>query len=186
MLIRFKIVGIPCLKTNAAAGYYQWVRDKRKKIYSSKPQKQLGENIWLHSLINQAQLITPLRSSVCLYLCFFLCLHLCWFVCFLFQVFLESPDWKLDVYLNGPVWNPRYISKGQDVCLNALRTASISCWGRYNCSIIALFFISSLDHRVCVCYFELIRYAWLYVSICVAYAFDDRVLVCITVNWKWT
>ena len=30
---------------------------------------------------------------------------------------------------------------------------------RYNCSIIALFFISSLNHRVFVCYFELIRYA---------------------------
>ena len=37
---------------------------------------------------------------------------------------------------------------------------------RYNCSIIALFFISSLNHRVFVCYFELIRYAWLYIFIC--------------------
>ena len=77
MLIRLTIVGIPCLKTNAAAGYYQWVRDKRKKIYSSKSQKQLGENIWLHSLINQAQLITPLRSFVFVFLSLFTFVLVC-------------------------------------------------------------------------------------------------------------
>ena len=94
MLIRLTIVGIPCLKINAAAGYYQWVRDKRKKLYSSKSPEKWGGggggNVLLLSLINQTLFITPLRSSVCLYLCFFVCLDLCFFVSLLFiPAFLE-------------------------------------------------------------------------------------------------
>ena len=129
MLIRLTIVGIPCLKINAAAGYYQWVRDKRNKIYSSKSQKKnWGKNVLLLSLINQTQFITPLRSSVCLYLCFFVCLDLCFFVSLLFIPAVSGKFvLKTGCVFMWPVWNPRYISKCRDVCFNAQRTASISC-----------------------------------------------------------
>ena len=166
MLIRLTIVGIPCLKINAAAGYYQWVRDKRKKIYSSKLQKQLGENVLLLSLINQTLLITPLRSSVCLYLCFFLC----------FFAFCSSCLWKVRIENWMCIYVALFGIPGtyQNVEMYALTLREqrrfpveviIISVLRYNCSIIALFFISSLNHRVFVCYFELIWYRCLYISI---------------------
>ena len=151
MLIRLKIVGIPCLKINAAAGYYQWVRDKRKKIYSSKSQKQLGENVLLLSLINQTLFITPLRSSLCLYLCFFVCLDLC-----------SSCFWKV----RNENWMCIYMAlfgipstyKNVEMYALTLREQRrfpieviIISVQRYHCSFIAIFFISSLNHRVFVC-----------------------------------
>ena len=151
MLIRLTIVGIPCLKINAAAGYYQWVRDKRKKIYSSKSQTKLGENVLLLSLINQTLLISPLRSSICICVSLFVCLYLC-SSCFskvrienwmcIYMALFGIPGTYQNVEMYALTLREQRRFPIEVIIISVLR---------YHCSFIAIFFISSLNHRVFVC-----------------------------------
>ena len=148
-MIRLKIVRIPCLKINAAAGYYQWVREI--KYTRQNHRKNWGENVLLLSLINQTLLITPLRSSICLYLCFFVCLDLC-----------SSCFWKVRIENWMCIYMALFGIPGtyQNVEMYALTLREqrrfpieviIISVQRYHCYIIALFFIRSLNHCVFVC-----------------------------------
>ena len=132
MLSRLKIVRIPCLKTCAAAFCYQWTLItevgytrviKVTAISGYSVVFVVVCSLFIHYVLLFFAFVF-VSICACLFLLFF---YIVFNICFIPTISGKSVLKTECVHLHGPVWDLRYMSKGQVACFNAQGTASISC-----------------------------------------------------------